>query len=192
MSNRKPSDRPVFSIINKEKIEKIHQASLYVLEKIGIKFDNTNALTILADAGADVDTTNNLVKIPENLVKEALTKPPSSIQLFDRSGAPCLLLAGDEIHYNPGSSALNILDRETLKTRLPISKDLVDFVRLADSLEYIHAQSTAMVVSDVPKTIVDRYRLYLVLKNSLRSLSIRAALFASGKLGYWLFTWLFI
>jgi len=42
----------------------------------------------------------------------------------------------------------------------------VDLVRLTDSLDFVQAQSTALVVSDVPGEVVDRYRLYVVLKNS--------------------------
>jgi len=46
------------------------------------------------------------------------------------------------------------------------ANDFRELVRLTDGLEYIHAQSTAMVPSDVPENISDLYRLYLILKNS--------------------------
>jgi trimethylamine--corrinoid protein Co-methyltransferase len=39
-------------------------------------------------------------------------------------------------------------------------------VRLADAFEYIDAQSTAVVPSDVPEPISDLFRLYIVLRNS--------------------------
>jgi trimethylamine--corrinoid protein Co-methyltransferase len=61
-----------------------------------------------------------------------------------------------------------MLDRENMRMRRPSSEDFADFVRLTDALEYIHAQSTAMVISDVPDWVVDRFRLYLILKNSLK------------------------
>ena len=41
---------------------------------------------------------------------------------------------------------------------------------MADGLEHIEAQSTALVVSDVPEAIVDRYRLYVVLRNSPKTI----------------------
>jgi trimethylamine--corrinoid protein Co-methyltransferase len=67
-----------------------------------------------------------------------------------------------------------MLDRENMKMRRPTSKDFSDFVRLTDNLEYIHAQSTAMTVSDAPDQIVDRYRFYLILKNSAKPVIVGA------------------
>jgi trimethylamine--corrinoid protein Co-methyltransferase len=99
-------------------------------------------------------------------VKESLVKAPSTIRLYSRDGKHDILLEGNRVHYDPGSAALYLLDSRTGEIRRPVSKDLADFVRLADALDNIHAQSTALVVSDVPDAIVDRYRLYVVLKNS--------------------------
>jgi len=48
----------------------------------------------------------------------------------------------------------------------PVTSDLIRFARLADALPNLGAQSTALVPSDVPEAIADRYRLFLVLLNS--------------------------
>jgi trimethylamine--corrinoid protein Co-methyltransferase len=53
-----------------------------------------------------------------------------------------------------------------MRMRRPSSSDFTDFVRLTDYLEFMHAQSTAMTLGDVPDQIVDRVRFYLILKNS--------------------------
>lgn len=124
------------------------------------------ALKLVADAGVDVDASKKIARIPQHLVKESLVKAPSTIRLYSRDGKHDILLEGNRVHYDPGSAALYLLDSRTGEIRRPVSKDLADFVRLADALDNIHAQSTALVVSDVPDAIVDRYRLYVVLKNS--------------------------
>lgn len=124
------------------------------------------ALKLVADAGVDVDAFKKIARIPQHLVKESLVKAPSTIRLYSRDGKHDILLEGNRVHYDPGSAALYLLDSRTGEIRRPVSKDLADFVRLADALDNIHAQSTALVVSDVPDAIVDRYRLYVVLKNS--------------------------
>lgn len=155
-------------ILDEGEIEAIHLASLRLLEEVGIKVYNDNALKILSDNGAEVDFTKKIVYIPQSLVKEALTKAPSSIKLYGRLKKHEVVLGGDNVTFNPGSSALYILDYERGEIRKPLSKDLENIARLVDALEYIQAESTAVVASDVPQSIVDRYRLYIILKNSTK------------------------
>jgi len=160
------SSFPKFQPLSEDEIESIHLASLRVLEEVGVKIYSDAALKLLSDGGAEVDFNKKLAYIPQHLVKEALAKAPSTIKLYGRNRKHDRILEGDTVTFNPGSSALYILDYEENEIRKPVSKDLAELVRLTDALDHIHAQSTAMVVSDVPQTIVDRYRLYIVLKNS--------------------------
>ena len=160
--------RNPLQLLSRDEIETIHTTSLQVLEKIGVKIDNEEALRTLDKAGANVDFSKEAVCIPEALVKECLRKTPSEFRLYSTDGKNSLLLGGANVYYNPGSTAVYMLDRETMQMRQPLSEDFVDFVRLTDALEYIHAQSTAMLVVDVPSIVADRYRLYIILKNSLK------------------------
>ncbi|MEM3622830.1 MAG: trimethylamine methyltransferase family protein [Candidatus Bathyarchaeia archaeon] len=164
------SKSPQFKPLSEEQIESIHLASMRILEEVGIKIYSDAALKLLADGGAEVDFNKKLAYIPQYLVKEALSKAPSTIKLYGRNRKHDRTLEGDKVTFNPGSSALYILDYEKNEIRKPVSKDLTELVRLTDALDYIHAQSTALVVSDVPQTIVDRYRLYIVLKNSSKTI----------------------
>lgn len=160
------SSFPKFQPLSEDEIESIHLASLRLLEEVGVKIYSDAALKLLSDGGAEVDFNKKLAHIPQHLVKEALAKAPSTIKLYGRNRKHDRILEGDTVTFNPGSSALYILDYEKNEIRKPLSKDLAELVRLTDALDHIHAQSTAMVVSDVPQAIVDRYRLYIVLKNS--------------------------
>lgn len=160
--------RKTLQLLSKDEVQTIHASSLKVLEEVGVQIDNENALKLLADAGANADYKEKLVYIPESLIQEALKKVPSEFRLHDLEHKQELLFAEDNVYFNPGSTALYVLDRQTMKMRRPTSKDLTDFIRLTDALQYIHAQSTAMVVNDVPDSVVDRFRFYLILKNSAK------------------------
>ncbi|MCD6164210.1 MAG: trimethylamine methyltransferase family protein, partial [Candidatus Odinarchaeota archaeon] len=170
MSEIFSNDRPLLELLSKEEIETIHISSLRTLEDVGIMVDNENALKLFTELGADVDPKKKIVRVPEHLVKEAIKRAPSSIKMYSRDRKFDMLLTKNKVHYNPGSAALYVLDRETGKPRRPLSKDFREFVRLVDAMENIHAQSTAMVVSDVPEIVTDRYRLYIVLKNSTKTI----------------------
>ena len=104
--------------------------------------------------------------IPEDVVWRCVQSVPPAPTVFSRDGEPALRLEGWNVHFDPGSAAIKILDSQTLEARAATSADLVNLVRLADALPNLAAESTALVVSDVPREIADRYRLFLVLLNS--------------------------
>lgn len=153
-----------FKLLERDEIEEIHSSTLHILEKVGVEVRNENALRLLGENGCEVE--DRRVRIPEELAMECLKKAPSEIELYSRDGDRGLLIGGDNVVYNPGSAAIYFLDSETGEIRRGTSKDLERLVRLADALEHIGAQSTAIVPSDVPEVVADLYRLYIVLRNS--------------------------
>jgi trimethylamine--corrinoid protein Co-methyltransferase len=104
--------------------------------------------------------------IPEATVRGALETVPREFFLCDRDGAPRVRYGGDAVHFDPGSSAVKVLDTRTGDHRPGTSDDLARLVKIAESLPQFDAQSTALVCSDVPKEMGDLYRLYIVLMHS--------------------------
>jgi len=155
--------RPSISVLDKITKEKVITEAFEILEEIGIFVENKEAITILGNAGLKVDSKKQVVKIPRDIVKKALKTAPSTIKLFDREGKQAAELGDDNICFDPGSAAISVLDTKTNEIRTAVSKDFIDFTKVVDQLEHIHAQSTAITCSDVPDMVGDRYRLYLAL-----------------------------
>ena len=155
--------RPTINILEEELKEKVVIEAMEILEEIGFFVENDEAMQILQKEGLNVDKINRRVKIPPDLIKKSLKTAPSSIPIYDRDGNLVTKLEGDNICFDPGSAALNVLDPETNEIRSAVSKDFVDFTKVVDQLEHIHAQSTAIICSDVPEEIGDRYRLLISL-----------------------------
>ena len=103
------SNQPLLQLLSREEIEAIHLASLKILEEVGVMIQSEEALKIVANAGADVDATRKIARIPQHLVKESLVKAPSTIRLYSRDGKSDLLLEGNRVTYNPGSTAYYLL-----------------------------------------------------------------------------------
>ena len=160
----------MFQLLSTEQKERIHLASLKILEEVGVMIQNDAALNLVDSHGGQIDRDKQIARIPQHLVNESIVKAPSTISLFSRDGKHDLVLEGNRVHFDPGSAAYYLLDSETLEIRRPTSREFADFVKLADALEHIHAQSTSLVVCDVPDAIVDRYRLQIVLKNSSKTI----------------------
>ncbi len=155
---------PKVSFLSRSDSEAIHTASLEVLEKTGISVKNKSAVNLLRENGASASS--DRVRIQSSLVEEMLKKVRSSIMLYSRDGQDRYEVGGSRVLFNPASSSIYFRDGKTGQIRKATSDDLVRFVKVVDGLDCIEAQSTAMVPSDVPVSISDLYRLYIILKES--------------------------
>jgi len=157
---------PKFELISNQEVETILEEAYSILEKVGVLVENKGAMQLLGDAGANVDIKNQKAFFPKSLIDSCVKSVPGSIMVYDRNEKVSLYLKEDNIHFDPGSAALTILDWKTQRQRKPVTQDLINFSRLTDSLKNITAQSTGLISSDVPKEIQDRYRLLIALQNS--------------------------
>lgn len=158
--------QPKIELLTQDLIERILEEAFQLMMKPGIKVQYPEARELLGSAGCKVDETNEVVYIPESVVRKALETVPSRFVLYDREGNPGVSYGGDAVHFDPGSSGVHILDPETLEHKPSYSADLVRIVKVAEMLPQYDAQSTAVVCNEVPKEIGDFYRLYLVLLHS--------------------------
>ncbi|MHA1220735.1 MAG: trimethylamine methyltransferase family protein [Candidatus Heimdallarchaeota archaeon] len=155
--------RPTISVLDEEIKEKVVVEALEILEELGVFVENKEALELLQQTGIEIDLEKGKVKLPSDMVTKAIESAPSSFKLYDRNGQESAVLGGDNICFDPGSAALNVLDRKTNDIRPGVTKDFVEFTKVVDQLEYIKAQSTAIVCSDVPDVLSDRFRLFISL-----------------------------
>ncbi len=152
--------RPKLELLDKPLIERILDEAFQLIEDPGVRVA-PYVEDLLRAAGITVK--DGVAYIPEALARRLLDLVPRGFCLFDRLGKPAVHYGGDAVHFDPGSSCLNILDPETQQARPAMAADLVRLVQVAEMLPQFAAQSTAMVCNDVPPEIGDWYRLLLVL-----------------------------
>jgi trimethylamine---corrinoid protein Co-methyltransferase len=155
--------RPTVRLLSEPLVEQIVSEAMALLREPGVRVHNAEALRLLKEAGADVDDSRLVARIPEQVVRQALSTTARQFDLFTLDGRPAVHYGGDEIHFDPGSAALAILDPETGEQRVPLTADFVRLVKLVEQLPQIDAQSTSMICGDVVAEIGDLYRLYLAL-----------------------------
>ncbi len=159
---------PLLEMIDNQKVERILAEAYLVLEKVGVLIENEEAIKLLESADVRVDRKNRKAYFPLSLIERCVKSAPNSITIFDRTEQPAMALTGNNIHFDPGSAALTILDWESQRQRKPVTQDLIHLSRLTHHLKNIAAQSTGLVSSDVPQEIGDRYRLFIALQNSTK------------------------
>lgn len=151
-----------YPYLSNEKCERIHEASLEILERIGARLFLDDAVDLLKKAGADVRE-GNLVCLKPALVEKALKTVPKKIVLHDRFGNPSIPLKRNRSFYGPGSDCLNIIDHRTGQRRKPLLKDLIEGIVLCDALPNIDFVMAMVVPTDVTATRVDRHQMEAML-----------------------------
>jgi trimethylamine--corrinoid protein Co-methyltransferase len=165
-------------LLDRVSVDRILAEAFELILNPGVRVGTPEALDLLRSAGARIE--NGIAHIPESVARRALESVPREFFLYDRAGTPVVHYGGNDVHFDPGSSCLNVLDPDTLQSRPAQSADLVRLVQVAEMLPQYAAQSTAVVCNDVPQEIGDFYRLFLVLWYSNKPVITGA--FSSGTL----------
>ena len=186
--------QPKLILLTDELLLRIIDEAYQLLLKPGVKVQNAEARKLLAEAGAQVDEETFVVRIPEQIVKIALSTVPRKFYLYDYESNPKVEYGGDTVQFDPGSSGIAILDPETFEHKTTETRDLIKLIKVAEQLPQYDAQSTAVVCHDVPKDLHDLYRLYLVMlyskkpivtgaftNNTVHHMINMLAIFAGGK-----------
>lgn len=138
-----------FSILSQEKIEQIHEASLYLMEKVGMKVGGERGLKYLKDAGCMISN-EELVKIPRALVEKALEKVPKELILYNRAGEPVMTINGEnQVYFGSHADMVEFVDPGSGQVRDFLKKDTETMCRIADALPNIHFLLSVGLSKDV-------------------------------------------
>jgi len=146
--------------------ERIHMASLEVLERVGVEVHDEKARQILGDNGAHVDDLR--VRIPSTMVERALDVTPSRLTLCDRHGDVAIRAWGYETAFGGGSDCLYVLDHRTGQRRKAVLQDVREAVTVMDALPEIDFVMSAFLPSDVDQQVYDRYQMEVMLNQTTK------------------------
>jgi len=162
-----PNENARFNRLSEQQINRIHAASLEILERIGVRVYLPEAVELFRAGGARVED-GNLVHIPAARVEWALKSAPSQVTLYNQHGDPAVVLTGGRCHYGPGSDCLNIIDHRTGERRRPLLQDVAEGARLCDGLNNIDFVMSMVLPTDVDQTIADVYQMQVMLANTIK------------------------
>lgn len=128
---------PPVNFVSADELEAIHDASLTVLEDIGIDFIHPEAKAILKRAGADVDAGSNRVRLDRGLVLESLRTCPAEFTMYARNPGHNIRFGGNAVAFAQMASAPNCSDRDRGR-RAGNQQDFRDLVKLGQLYDVIH------------------------------------------------------
>jgi len=167
-SNTISFDTPQFRKLSEDQLDRIHNASLEILDRTGVCLFDDQALDLFKKAGVNV-VDGNRIHIPSGLVEWALSIVPKRVVLCDRHGHRVMPLERNNVFFGPGSDCPNILDHRSGERRPGTLQDIVDGIQLCDALPNIDFLMSLFIASDIEdQEMADRYQMRAMLMNSTK------------------------
>jgi len=109
-------------VLTPAQIKTVQDGTLHLLYEVGVHFPSPRALQIFADHGAVVDQETQIVRIPPDLVKKAMSTAPRSFVLGGREERFDLTLDGRSSYLCTDGCGVHVVDLETreLSDALPM------------------------------------------------------------------------
>ena len=152
--------------LDQSEIEKIHNASLKILEEEGVLIHEHDFLRFMDNAGAIIDYDRKRARLPSALVDESMRKAPRQVTFYARDSKHDVKFDGGQIYAHPTGGTINVLDLESGKARPTTLKDAEDLAKLVDALPNIHTQVMIANPSDVPERLRDIYAVDAIMRNT--------------------------
>jgi trimethylamine--corrinoid protein Co-methyltransferase len=155
-------------ILTPAEVKKIHDATLWIIEKVGIKFPSKRALDIWAVSGAEVDRERKIVKAKGELIEAALKKCPPVYPLAARDPIQDLPLDGNHVFVGTDGCGVEVLDIQTGQRRMSKLQDVIDIARIADATEEVAFHWVPVSAQDVPPETRGLHEIKAIWENSTK------------------------
>ena len=139
-------------ILSDEQLEQLKSATLEILEGTGIHCPSEKALSIYAEHGARVDFESKIVKLPPDVVLDAMSHAPRYYTMGARSPACDLKLDETTFYCGTDGCGTKTVDFETRKLRPSVKEDVAKMARVADYLSSISFYWPVVSAQDYPAT----------------------------------------
>ncbi len=158
------------TLLTQEQIERIHGASLELLEEVGLKVRYEPARELFKQHGCVVE--DERVKFPRAVVEEYRKLVPPSFTFYARDPKFDKTIPQDSPVIVTASSAPNILDPVTGQERRADSSDIARIAHLINELPGYDIFSISTLADDAPADQFTVSRLYPALKYCLKPIRV--------------------
>ncbi len=117
-----------------EQLDTLREATLDILENVGVRFHSEKALAIFEEHGAPVDRSSQIVKLPRDLVLKAMSSVPRYFDLGARDPDLDLPLKDGITYFTNDGCGHEVVDFETGERRASTKADVAMMARINDYL----------------------------------------------------------
>lgn len=161
-------------ILSPEDVQRIHTATLDIVESVGVRFPSQKALDIWQAHGATVDRDTMVVRVPGHLLEEALRPAPPVYTLAARDPAQDLPLDGNHVYVGTDGCGLEVIDLASGERHRSCLQDVADIARVADFVPEVAFQWVAVSAQDCPRGSRGLHELRAIWQNSTKHVQTEA------------------
>lgn len=163
---------PYWTILSEDDLKKIHQATIDVMQTIGVAVYDDEALDLLRQAGVSVD--GQVARISADLLEKALDSAPATLKIYDRNGAGAMLLEPGYSYFGPGSDTTFTQDVLTGERRPADLQTIISFARLTDGLPNIDFVMSMGIAPETGATRADLNHFLAMAENTSKPILFTA------------------
>jgi len=154
-------------VLTEDQIDRIHEATLRILETTGVRYDSEDARRRLLRSGAAPHPTRErVVTFPRAMVEDAIRNVTRDNRLCARDRRWDIEYDGEHMFPYAGGGDPKILDMETGIPRHSTYADVEMAARLGDALENNHFASSLVIANDVPHELLVLKTMEATMRNS--------------------------
>jgi trimethylamine--corrinoid protein Co-methyltransferase len=159
---KNPWVKPKLQLLSEEQIHFVHERSLTILNRVGVRVDSPRALEILLAAegvspAPGSPEGGDRIVFDGSLVEWALETAPSVISVHDRRGEPAFRVGEDRTRFGVGATNLFYQDPTTEELSRFSRSHMALSTSLAQDLPHFDFVSTMGVVQDYSPETADLY-----------------------------------
>jgi trimethylamine--corrinoid protein Co-methyltransferase len=160
------------TLLSMTEVERLHTASLHILENVGLLVRHDKARSVLEKNGCRVDQSTQMVKFPPAVVEKFRKLIPPEFTFLGRDPNSDRTIPRDGPLIVTGSSAPDIIDPVTGKERRSRSDDIARIAHLINALPGYDVFSVSTLADDAVPGQFSLARLYPSLKHCLKPVRI--------------------
>ncbi|UCE92282.1 MAG: trimethylamine methyltransferase family protein [Methanobacteriota archaeon] len=160
------------NVLSQDEVDTIHEASLSILEKTGMRYDSKNAYDKLLEAGGiPHPTRKRVLTFPRGMVEDSIKKIVPYGAYHARDPKNDLVFDGEHQFAHTLGGNPEMMDLETGEHRMSTLRDVEDTTKMQDALPTVHSASSFVVATDVPPELLVIKTMEAMMKNSSKFIS---------------------
>jgi trimethylamine---corrinoid protein Co-methyltransferase len=157
------------NLFSDDELDEIHQATLRVLKETGVRVLAEDAQDYFYGGGCEVDRTKSIVKIPANVVEDAVRSAPSNFLLAGIDPAEDFWLkAGSSIAFTNFGEGVEVIDPFTRKRHRTTKKDVANVTRMCTAMDQVDFLERPVGANDVPSHVQQIHNAEAVFNNTTK------------------------
>lgn len=137
-------------LLSPDQVKSIHEASLDILEEVGMLVEHSEARTIFARVGCIVDNDTKIVRFPKDIIEQSLAKTPDKFTFYARDPQFDITVPSAQSVFTVSGRVAKTVDLETGKLRMSNLDDIKKSSYLTQILKGYDINSLVFFANELP------------------------------------------